>query len=588
MDENNKQKPDDQLAAGVDSAGGNSSSGSDSDNDATMPKIGAMEHGPKVIQPSAEFEAEMAKENQAPSDQSQPDSAQATDGVNPPQDTEKTTPAAVQDFINSGSLNESEPAPATSVMSEPQPQSSVSPELSSQPQNAGVTPNFSATQRSNNLHPVTGQPLVPSEPPKSGKKKWLMPSVIGAVIIIILALLWLFLLYLPNTPGAVYSASLTRTGEAVDKLIAYGENDNKASNYQSAAVAGSVQVNGKNYTFSSNLNGDYDKNGNTTTNLRVDAKTQGDTNSHIKARLSLLTLKTQGEGYPDVYFKLTGIDSILSALGASGSSPLGSFDGKWILISHDLIKKYLNQYSGQSSSSQNRTKAPTKAQIYDAINKVQAVNKQYIFTDNQTTAVLVKKSYIGAETKYGRSVYHYKMGYDKAHLLAYVGAVGQALDSSSLNDWSQKAYKKDLSQELNINNIKQQIQKKANANYTFDMWADRKTKLIEAVQFDVNRKDNTSVTFAQTYSGGNDYPFIVAASGNSNGDESSGMAKIDLNGANHTATFTFNLNDNNHGNKTTASGNFSIMPSSSHVKVTTPKNAEPLEEVLQQIGINLP
>ncbi|MGH7238912.1 MAG: hypothetical protein ACREHG_02480, partial [Candidatus Saccharimonadales bacterium] len=382
--------------------------------------------------------------------------------------------------------------------------------------------------------------------------------------------------------------SLTRTGEAADKLIAYSQNNN-LSKYQSVALAGSVQINGKNYNFSSNLNGDYDKNGNTTTDLGVDAKTQGDTNTHIKAGLNLLTLKTKGDSYPDVYFKLTGIDSVLSALGASGSSPLGSFDGKWILISHDLIKKYADQYSGQSSSSQNQTKVPTKAQIYDVINKVQAVNKEYIFTDNQTAAVLVKKSYVGAETKYGRSVYHYKMGYNKAHLLAYVGAVGKALDSSSLNDWSQKVYKKDLSQELNINNAKKQIQQHANPNYIFDMWADRKTKLVEAVQFDDNEKDNTdSVTLAQTYGGGDDYPFIVAVSGNDNGDKGSAMAKIDFDGASHAATITFNYNDNNHGNKTAANGNLSIIPSSSNAKVTQPKDAEPLEKVLQQLGINLP
>ncbi|MGH7237450.1 MAG: hypothetical protein ACREGF_02860, partial [Candidatus Saccharimonadales bacterium] len=66
VDENNKQKPDNQLAAGIDPVENSPSTGADSDSDdAAVPKIGALEHGPKVIQPSAEFEAEMAKENQA-------------------------------------------------------------------------------------------------------------------------------------------------------------------------------------------------------------------------------------------------------------------------------------------------------------------------------------------------------------------------------------------------------------------------------------------------------------------------------------------------------------------------------------------
>lgn len=571
----------------------NPSSSSDTGSESTNEANNSLLSGEskRVIQPSAEFVAEMTSEK---ADEPKSESHATVDEVpskgaaKPPHET----PAAVKDFINSEAATEPETNSAgftagstPDLPKPPEPISDISTSNDGQSLAEPASPTANTNDVSQQLPSIGGVAVGNSQIPadkKRSKKRWVKSLITAVIVLILAAAAYIYFIYLPNTPSAVYSSSLSRTGEAVDQLISYSQN-NDLSNYESVALNGNVQVNGKNYNFNGSLNGDYDKNGNTTTNLGVDAKTQGDTNSHIKANLNLLTLKANGQSYPDVYFKITGIDSILSAFGGS-ASPLEQLDGKWIVISHQDVEQYAKQYSGQTV--QSNVKEPTKAEIYDAINKVQAVNKKYIFTDNKDTAVLVKKQYLGAETKYGESAYHYKVGYNKAHLVAYVNAVGQALDASSLNSWSEQTYKKSLSEEIDINSVKNQIQKKADSNYTFDMWSDRKTKLVEAVEFDDNQKNNTSsVTFAQTYSGGKVYPFRIDVSGNDHGDKGSATVKLNIDSASHQVTTSFSFNDDNNGNVTTASGNFEIAPSNSKTSVTAPENAETLENVLKQLGL---
>lgn len=421
------------------------------------------------------------------------------------------------------------------------------------------------------------------EKPRGGKKKWIIGGIV-ILLIILLAAAYVFAIYLPGRPGAVYSASLKRTGLAVDKLISYDEKQDP-NQYQGAAVTGSATINGKNYALDGNFDSSYDKTGNSSSHLGVDAEITGNTNRHVVAGFDLRTLMTKGQTYPDVYFRVTGIDSLLESAGLDqASSTLDQYDGKWIEVTHELIGQYADQYASQNSG--NKVQQPTQAQIDDATNKVQAVNKKYLFTDDSATAVLVKKQFVGAETKYGRRTYHYKMGYNKAHLLSYIDAVGKALDSSKLNDWSQKVYKKDLSQEVKLADVKQSVQKQADPNYTFDMWTDRKTRLIEALQFQDNQKDNaSSITFAQMYDGGTKYPFRIDVSGNDHGDEGSATLEATVDSASSTATLNLNYDDNNNGDKTTIKGNLKITPSKSSVNVTKPDKSQTLQSVLDQLGL---
>lgn len=448
--------------------------------------------------------------------------------------------------------------------------SSLDQAVASLPTNNEPSPSAGPVVAGGDVSPSSADHSDLAAKPKR-KKGWLW-ALIAVLVIIILATLWFFLMYLPNRPSAVYNSSLTNTGKAVDMLIDYSKTA-QPENFKNSTVTGSATVNGKNYKFTGGLNGSYNLDGSSNTTLNVDSETEGNTNSHLKATFDLRTLKDASQTYPDIYLRATGISSLLDQVGAS---QFDSYDGKWIEISHSFVSKYAAEATGQAESDQ---KQPTKDQIYDAVDKVQAVNKEYFFTPNSSKAVLVQKQYIGPETKYGRDTYHYLMGYNKDNLASYVKAVGQALDSSSLNDFWQKNYQKSISSQVDIDNAVKQINK-LDGSYTFDMWADRDTKLIEAVQFKDKQHPDNSVTIAQTYSGGHVYPFRVDVVGNQDGDKGSFTLELTLDGDKHQTDVSFDYNDDNHGNKTSAQGDLKFTSSNNSTKVDRPSGSTPIEKLL--------
>src|SRR6202035_3096437 len=149
-----------------------------------------------------------------------------------------------------------------------------------------------------------------------------------------------------------------------------------------------------------------------------------------KVNANVISIKSPGNTAPDVYVQVSGIKSMLDSLGLNS---LDKIDGQWIAIDHTLVETYLNSLAGQKSSSTGS--APTYAAVEDAISKVQAVNKQYLFSTNASTAVFSNPQFIAKETNGGRALDHYKVSYSKTHLNAYLTAVGQALNSSQLNTW---------------------------------------------------------------------------------------------------------------------------------------------------------
>lgn len=563
----------------------------------------------KIIEPSSEFRSEMTQgdgqdeadgqpsSEAAPSDSNANDDPAASESSNSADSAEqRETPSAVRDFINSENPQDGEqsgdtvaavPAPAE-LAAQPAVVATDAAENPSNSPNAPLATPQDAATAAGSASPeqavastaiAAGNTQQGAGAGKRPSKRGLIWAIIAVVVAILGASAFAFLYFLPNRPSAVFDSSLSRTGQAVDKLILYSQG-NYLTDFQSFGVKGNLTINGKNYNLNSDLTGSYDKTGNTTTNLNIDSKIEGNTNSHLKVGFGLETIKPEGQTYPDVYFKLSGISDLLDQLGASG---FDKYDGKWIVISHDVIKNYVDSAAGSGTN----LKSPEKAQIFDAMNKAQAVSKDYLFTDNRSKSVLVNRQYIGPETKFGRSTYHYKVGFNKAHLLAYVDALQGALNSSSLNDWAKANLKHDLVQQSDVKDAKAAVNKIKDST-TFDLWADRSTKLIEAVQFvttDVGTK--TVTTLAQTYDGGDNYPFKMIISNSDSQSSDDLEMNLNINALSHEAKLDFTFNNNKNGDKTTASGGFTVSPSSDKVNPTKPANAEPFENVLQDLGFNV-
>ena len=244
-------------------------------------------------------------------------------------------------------------------------------------------------------------------------------------------------------------------------------------------------------------------------------------------------------------------------------------------MDHALLDSYATNYDRALPTT--ATSFPTAAQTRDALSKAQAINKQYLFTADSSHAVLQNKKYVGKETKDGRSVYHYAVGYNKAHLKAYVDALSRALDSSALNSWAKSANDgKSLSEVFDVASLKDAITS-ANPGYAFDVWIDAKTKLVQSVTFTDPKRPAATFTLGQNYTGGSSYPFTLSFQDKADdGTTESGSLKLMIDSVSNKETGTLAFNAL--GAKVDLS--FSVTPSTKDVHVTAPVGAQSANDIL--------
>jgi hypothetical protein len=420
------------------------------------------------------------------------------------------------------------------------------------------------------ITPMSGGMVSPAAPVGGGKKRWLMPAVLAAVALVVVGGAYVFAFYLPNQPSAVYSKSLENSGKALDVLVNYSDVI-QHKDYKSYNMDGTLTVKTSGPSFDAKMSGAFDNKLNGTMTLDADILGQ-------KMNMDLRVKRPEIGTTPDLYLRVNGIKSMLDTYGLSS---LDSLDGQWVSVDHTMLDSAAARYGDVVAQTASTSTFPTSDQMHDAFSKVQAVNKKYLFTTDSDTAVLKNQEYVGKETKDGRSVYHYKVGYDKAHLQAYVSAIGTALDGSSLNTWSKQANDgKKLSEVMDIDSLHDSV-KDAKADYTFDAFVDTKTKLLQTIKF-TDPKDASSVfTVSQNYTGGDSYPLELAVTGNESGEKT-------------TADFKMTANvktDKIDAEMTAAQGTtsmkmvFSMTPSANAVKVDTPTGVMTVTELLNKFGL---
>jgi hypothetical protein len=506
----------------------------------------------------------------------------------------QTQTPAPNSVITPSSTPQGAPSPEVTP---PTPETSPTPITSQSTPSVGVSsPNPAlldgsleanpTTSGNGSIPPTSGQPAPfgSIDTPPSGKKGKLKLLIVALVVILVLAGAYAFAFYLPNRPANVYKASIENSGKAVDKLVSYAE-EQDTSKYKSYAFDGDLKVGGST-SFDVGLNGDADKNN---VNMQISADIAGE-----KPVINIRGTKAKGNAMPDVYLQVKGIKSLLDSYGASS---LDNLDGQWIVVDHTLVNKLVAQQNKAAAQSGeevylnflDKKTLPTIDQVNDAISKAQEVNKQYIFTTNPSKAVLTNEKFIGKETKNGRKEYHYKVGYDKVHLQAYVQALADAVNSSQLNDWAKKVNNgEDLIKSSDVKSAQDQI-KSAKSGYNFDLWADAKTKLVSQLQFTDPSDSSSKITIAQNYTGGSVYPFQLDFSGK---DSPSGKPmnvsiglKMNTDTHKYTVSLTGQYPSQDEGGVSNLSANFSITPGNNPVKVTVPSGAKPVMDVLGQLGL---
>lgn len=426
-------------------------------------------------------------------------------------------------------------------------------------------PSMPVSESSGMSNPVSVAPIgaVSSD---GGSKKWLVPVVGGLLVAGVLGAAYVFGYYLPNKPEAVFSKSLVNSGVAVDKLVDYSNKQVNAKQ-QTADLKGSLNVKSDQGTVEATISGSFDdKKGDVT----IDANAMGQ-----KFKTQFLVDDVDTSSSPDVYLKVTGLKSFLEG---QGMTQYASLDGQWIAIDHTIIDSYQKQLQKNSGVSAGST-TPSPEAISDAMKKVQEVNKQYLFTSDKDKSVIVNKKFVGSVNENGRSLNEYEATYNKANLEAYVDALGKALDSSKLSDWSKSNNDgKSVSESMDLKNLKEQIEK-SKGEGTFKLFVDKKQKVIQKVVF--TNKENKDETFSisQNYNGGDSYPLELKYVSGSGSSKMVGVLGLTIDTKANTSKITLKGN----GSGAEIDAKFDFTPSSKEVKITPPASAKPITEVVQTI-----
>lgn len=425
-----------------------------------------------------------------------------------------------------------------------------------------------------------GQPVVTMRLKRRLSKPLLFVGV-GVAAVLLIGGGYVFGFYLPNLPQNVFSASMSNTAAAIDHLLDYSKQQN-AVNYKSMAYDGTLTVKSPSASFDATLSGNADQKGNSSSTLSGDVMGQ-------KMTVNLRTIHVHDDASPDMYFQVNGVKQVLAMSGLSdGLDSIGALDGQWLSIDHTLIDTYAAQLksSDNTQSAQDALVMPTYAQVDDAARKVQAVNKRYLFTTDSTHAILTQQKFIGQEVADGHTLNHYTVGYNKMHFESYVEALKGALDGSSLNEWSKKANGgKSLSTTLDLDSMKSDIAK-SKGTYTFDLWADTKTKLVSKVAF--KNPDDASSVFAlsQGYTGGSNYPFSMTFNGKDDtGNDQNAVINFGLDTASHKITANMAMTSKASDGTTQLNLSLHAQPSNDTVTISAPAGATSINNLLNELGL---
>ncbi len=420
------------------------------------------------------------------------------------------------------------------------------------------------------MTPVAGMP--PGQPPR--RKKALLVAG-GAALIALLIAGGVFGLYLPNTPGSVWNTGINRTGKAVDALATQASDKKQLDKVKGAEVTGDAKLSIGDTTFNGSLTSSYEQS-KSDSGLSFDLKDSSGKTTSLSAKVQTELVKNST--YPNIYFQFNG----LKALGLDAYLPgLSSYDGKWIVAD----SAYLESLSSSSSTKKTQQQLTTD-DVAELTTTATKVSRQYLFSTKKDTAVIEKNSYVGKEKLDGMTTYHYTATINVAHATAYCKAIAKAEISTA-------AYKKLTGDdEAAISKAKTDADKycddglkdKTDNKRAFDIWIDKKYKLIYKTRFtDKNNKANY-VEFGQVYKGDDDLKLFANII---DGDSKRTIkATVTTNVKTYVTNTTITGKSDDTSSPFDLLVHFNVKPGDKSVNVTKPVNGIPVEQLLKALGID--
>lgn len=397
---------------------------------------------------------------------------------------------------------------------------------------------------------------------KRKKQAWIA-VVSAALMVALLGGGYVFGVYLPSQPENLFGAALTNTGKGYEGVVDH-LSDAKLDTYKGMKQTANFSIKADGVATDGNIaiNTD-DKNMKLTGTVGV---------AGSRMSIDVLAQKYNDTNYYDAYVKVGGIKGLGSM---AGLPQLDALDGQWIMVDHTLFASLESSYIGGEDS----MKAPTAADVMDAISSNAVVTQKYIFSDDPANAVLEQREVIGKETVDGRSLYHYKVAINKENAKEYVTKSAEALDKSKLGVWYKESADEPLSKRLDTEGMIKSIDGVKDTD-TFDLWVDTETKLIYKIRV-YDDKDYMDVGL--DYENGDEIPFFVAIK-SPNSSKSDSNLRMTFNKKNNSVDAQLSIKgaDSNTGDMTL---DFALEPSNEPVSITAPQDAKTLFEVMNSLGL---
>ena len=429
--------------------------------------------------------------------------------------------------------------------------------------------------------PVQYQPQPQFQPqPQASRRRKLLWVGLAALVVAGAAGGYVFGLYLPNKPDHVWGLAFSRTGDALDTLVNSAVSADTTKAYQKLQLTGDLNVKSGSASFRGSLDGKFDP---TTAQGTVKISAGDSEGQKYDLGIDLRSQRPKDALYPDSYLRLSG----LKALGLDAYLPgIGDYDNKWVYISGDYVKSLVPAMT--DSQSKDTNPQLTRDDVAEVAQTLTRVTKQYVFTDDQSKAVVINKEFLGKDQSEGASTYHYKAGLNKDHAQAYCVALGNALLET-------KAYKKfnAVDGTAGKTDPKTTVTKDCadstggiKDTSSFELWVERGHDLIQKVKVADPSEPGNYVEVGQTYKGGTTIPQFARYHSDKDKLDIAEQATLD------TTTKAVKLTVSGREQKTATSEGFDISlnlnasPYNGTVPFDRPADAVPLPEVLKRFGID--
>lgn len=479
----------------------------------------------------------------------------STDALSPTPPAPASEPSVVQPTL---SPNPIVPTPQTSTPTNPGP---ITPFVSDPRQTAAAQPTVFFSK----------DPVV-AQPPKKSKKKRILIATGTTIAVFALASAAVFGLYLPNTEANVWNTGLNRTGKAMNELVVSATEKEQLQSYKSSEIGGNIEAKFGGGSYSGDFTAKFDDK---TTDGGINIAIDSEESEEIKLGANILSEISGDNTYPDIFFQLNGIKDLGLDMMLPGIS---EYDGKWISADAKYIESLTSEYTETED-----TKEPevTAEEIAELARAVSLTTQDYVFTTNPDKAVFKKKEFVGKEQVDNIDAYHYKVTVNTNNAKAYCGALVDTVQAT-------KVYKKFVTDETEVKKDKESAIKECNKTVddsikstdTFDLWIDKKYKLIH--KFRVYSKDNKQAytDIGQTYKGGDELSLFVKYVDDKS--KTTGTFTLDTNIKTNATKALIDVAGGDGDNAYSVKVTMQAKSLSGDVKIEKPTNTISLEEVIKK------